>query len=480
MTVEDRVRHERLRALLPRTYATDPRDSVLGALLDALADGLRSFDRATERALRDKWVATAAPHRKPEPEPPYSWLEIALAGEPEPLERLGSLLDLLRQPWELDEQAYRRRITLWGPLMARGLATSRSILMFAVSALGSEPCPGLDHVDDTTTAFGFEAWRVARCRACRGGREIPTGPCPLREDATLTERITMSLVDNPRVAMRVSRASVRPDSSGRATIRFENNSLFPDRPEIEITLPPSLAGPVVPSFRSRQTGELVVVLHALEPGQTLSILPRSPHDASQPHHLQEWVDRPTGSSPPSSVVRINGVTTTVPVLVFPRPGFDQARLDEASFLPDAPGALEVTTPAVVPGNNTWDYMPLRPDEVLAAVAELPAVVPPAVEMPDLQPVAVRLRWWARPIAHFSIRIPPNDTVRAAVDGGRIGYLRRMLERTRPVGVTFLIELPEPPFRDALDPTDTEIATTEDWPAVGAFDVSIFDFSLLSE
>ena len=63
MAVEDRTRHDRLRSLLPRVYATDPREHALGVMLEVLGDSLRELDRYSERALRDRWLRTATAPR---------------------------------------------------------------------------------------------------------------------------------------------------------------------------------------------------------------------------------------------------------------------------------------------------------------------------------------------------------------------------------------------------------------------------------
>ena len=60
MALDDRTRHDRLRSLLPRSFASDPHESALGVVLEVLADMLRDSDRVIERALRDKWLRTAS------------------------------------------------------------------------------------------------------------------------------------------------------------------------------------------------------------------------------------------------------------------------------------------------------------------------------------------------------------------------------------------------------------------------------------
>lgn len=469
MAIEDRSRHDRLRALLPRAYATDARDSVLGVLLDALADGLRGFDQATERALRDKWLATAEATRAPIDTPPVVTIE--LGGEPRPLEHLGSELDLLRQPWEADEQAYRGRVALLAPRITRGLGTTRSLLSFSITALGGEPCPLLERSGDATIALGLPPGRLARCRACHGGQDMPSGPCPLRAESTMSAR----LVDNPRGVVGLRREAVDPGHGGSATIHFDSDSLFADRPELELRIPPDVAqAHVVPSFRSRQTGERIVVAHVLRPGETLRILPQSPNDPNLPPHMQQWVDRP---NPLSAVARVSGIAPEqdVPIISILGVSFDGARFGVDRFAPegDAPrfdtghfddssfdvaaagGRLDVTTPAVVPGANTWDYVPLAP-HVLAGLPGEPAAGAEPLDLDaeaDLQPVALRLRWWTRPTARFQLRIPLTPTVRGVVALGAADYLRRMVDRVRPAGVTAVIDFLEPPIRESLDPSD---------------------------
>lgn len=539
MAVEDRTRHERLRALLPRAYATDPRDSVLGVLLEVLANGLRDFDRATERALRDKWVATADGARDAIPLglpefPTDSYVE--LGGEPRPLEHLGAALELLRQPWEDDEQGYRGRVARLATLLAHGLATPRALLSFTIGALGGEPCPRLERSDDTTTAIGLAPGRLARCRSCRGGRITPEVPCPLQHERTMSA----SLVDNPRRVVRLRRESLLVGDDGVAVIHFDSDSLFADRPELELHVPGSSSfdeqtfdvasfageGRIVPSFRSQQTRERIVVMHALGPGDTLTILPPSPYDPSTPAHQQWWVDPPSSPPPPSPVVRVNGVIVDVPVIssrgvTFDRsrfgvdrfasaedaPRFDVGSFEAASFDSASIGTVGITTPTVVPGPNTWEYAPLGPVEIATALASVPPGAslpsPPVVDAVDTQPVALRLRWWARPAARFLLRIPSSQAVQRAVQQGAADYVRRVVERTRPVGVKAIIDFLQTPFREVLEPGDDlrgvavsiaeplapldVTATSQALPAEllegleqaafdGIFDVTPFDFS----
>ncbi len=535
MAVEDRVRHRRLRSLFPQAYATSPKDSALGVLLETLAGRLRDLDHATERAQRDKWLATADGSRDPVPfeVPGGGSAQPALAGATtldlgevvRPLEHLGSGLDLLRQPWEVDEQAYRGRVSQLARLLTGGLGTTQALVSFCIGALGAETCPQLERNADTTTGFGLEPGSLARCRTCQGGTAAPSGPCPLREQSTMS----VSLVDSPRRRVQLERQSLRVGEDGTATINFRSESLFADRPEIELRVPDTGAAHVVPSFRSLQTGERIIVARVLEPGNTLSILTTSPHDPSLPPHRQRWVDRPPGSNLLNALVRVDGVDDNSPVIVIRsasfngarfgqsrfadetavEPRFNAAYFDQATFDSLPAGSIEIDAPAVVAGVNTWEYAPLDRDGLDAALAVVAAAGETVPQVPDIvdadpQPVALQLRWWTRPAARFLIRIPLTDAVRRVVAQGAADYVRRMVERVRPVGVTPIIDFLEPPIRESLEPSDRLTDVELSWqdaiePAVvaisepelpaevldsldvgafgGIFDVTPFDFSL---
>ncbi len=75
--VVDRTRHDRLRALLPKVYATEP-GTVLGALVELIGDQFRDLDRDLERAMRDKWLISAEGHRSwgVRVRPPTGWRKL--------------------------------------------------------------------------------------------------------------------------------------------------------------------------------------------------------------------------------------------------------------------------------------------------------------------------------------------------------------------------------------------------------------------
>ncbi|MEX1367817.1 MAG: hypothetical protein AB1Z98_32110 [Nannocystaceae bacterium] len=526
--VEDRTRHDRLRSLLPATYATNPRDSAVGVVLEVLADRLREADQAIERGLRDKWLLTAQAAREvQDPQDPPGGLSaeieplptVDLGDRPLPLEYLGAALDLLRQPWEADTEAYRRRVKLLAPLLAGGLGTPRAIIAMALSALGSEPCPRLTREGNETRGIGLPSGSLDRCRACRGGRRPPPGPCPLREQATMSARV----VDNPRSRVSLVREQLRPGATEEARIYANNLSLFADRPELTLSIPAGAStAAVVPRFRSLRTGEELVIARVLQAGDTLSVRGPSPYDPERPRHRQQWVDRPAAFAAAPAQVRV-GVEVDVPVIAS-----EGSRFDSAVFGPDVgepadaatftvtrlvdPSELEV--PAMLPGANTWVYQPLTRSELDAAVADLdPAedlgALPDSALVPedrDDTQVQLVLRWWVRAPSRFRLRIPRTPAVQAAETAGAAGYLRRLIDRARPIGVLPVIDFLQPIEPESLDPRDglgafalsiaepvepgdvlpqdlrldEQLGPEDGGGFIGVFDVTIFDFSVFSE
>ncbi len=644
MAVEDRTRHDRLRSLLPRSFATEPETSALGTVVEVLADLLRESDGVVERALRDKWLRTASGPRAldaqvsvtppagwlsgadlPKPirdalqadatllgveigellghpavgvrallgqfDPPLDkdklgplastvdelltrlaplglplgglvpdvskikpqvaerttfagarqiWVRWAFGGEalevavllgsdpaivlvrgpadarsyrsavdrlyasldfPLPLELLGAALDLRRQPWEHDHEAYRSRVRILAPLLTEGLATPRVILAFGLTSLGAEPCPILDKTDpQSTRGFGVPPRALDRCRVCRGGkRPAPGSVCPQRERAIMDATVT----DTPRLRARLTRSSLDPattldasDAGQAGKIRIRNDSLFAARPEIVLRLPLE-AGPgekLVPSFRSLTTGEEVVLPVIMTAGDELRVRPSSPHDPATPNHLQVWVDLPLGEAalPGRTWVRNDETPdqeTEAPNPLFASgPRFDQARFasvsDQAAFdeghwdeafwdepLADgvtnayhfAGASREAATPKLVPGDNVWIFRPLGGAQLAALLgdyegltfAELPGF--DQLEDPNFPPstatVSIELRWWTRSPARFRLRVPRTPAVEQALAAGAADYLRRMIDRVRPAGVHPILDFSIGPFRDFVDPSD---------------------------
>lgn len=655
MATQDRTRHDRLRGLLPRAYATDPQSSALGTMLEVLAEGLASSDLAIETALRDRWLATSAgPRPALEAVAPPGWLrdervpaiqraaaradgerlalrvarllapdpgrtlrspletarvlvgerllapraedfadeasaltrlqqllaplglnplaqapvelEFTLEGEapqpdaldlrirrlwarwllpgealeallapagavtalvllrgplddgpyraafdqlradlrgltpvrtpglptlsmarpPQPLELLGAALDLRRQAWETDVEAYRTRVRILGPMLTRGLATPRVMLAATLTSLASEPCPVLERPEpDSTHGFGLPPGTLARCPLCQGGRLVPPpgSVCPMRERASMEATVT----DNPRTRAKLVRSRLAP-SDGAATadgrIRVRNDSLFSARPTLELRVPGPGEVPadtrVVPSLRSSTTGEEMVVPAVLGPGDRLVIRPASDYDSSLPRHKQVWVDPPAGEAllpARAEIHREGGSLELVDVVLFADgPRFDQARFssvgDQAYFdeghwdqsywdenqVPDqankstfAATSQAKTTPELRPGDNDWRYVALSKAQVASLVSDYGLEVDDleldgAVDFPSATTkVALELRWWTRPPARFRVRVQLGPAVLRALEAGAASYLRRMIERVRPAGVHPILDFALEPF-----------------------------------
>lgn len=488
MTVEDRTRHDRLRSLLPRTFATEPTSSAIGVLLEVLGDTLREVDGLVERALRDRWLRTAngerpvLPSDPPEDDEPLGLPEVALDGHPLPLELLGQALDLKRQPWESDHEAYRNRVRILGPMLAEGLATPRVLLAATLTSLGAEPCPILEKPESNSTrGYGLPPRSLDRCRVCKGGKRVdPDATCPLRSRTIMTARVT----DNPRTRAELTRSSLDPApsldplaSSGAGRIRVRNDSLFAARPEITLKVPDD-APPdtkLVPSFRSLTSAEEIVLPVVLAPGETLTIRPVPPSNPL-PRHEQVWVDLPSGEAglPARVFVRreSEGLIETEELadlaLFAAGVRFDEARFDTDVENGGIAGQIKVAkfarvtrtadTPMLLPGNNDWIFRPLG-GATLGSLLTDYQLAPGELGLGSLEfdaattKVALGLRWWTRPPARFRVRVVRTPAVEQALESGAAELLRQMIDRVRPAGVHPIIDFALEPFVDAVDPED---------------------------
>jgi hypothetical protein len=512
VAIEDRTRHDRLRALLPRIYATDPATSELGRVLEMLANLLREADQALERALRDKWLATATGDRGATSPASDAGEEeglpvVELGGAPLPLELIGAAVDLVRQPWEVAHEAYRTRVRLLAPMLASGLATPRVLLTFALTSMHSEPCPVLERREDATQAWGMPPGTLNRCRVCRGGSVPPAGtPCPFRDRAIMDATLT----DNPRTRVALRRRALDPapgtaeGGAHSARLRVRSDSLFAARPEIVLQVPDTAPTPVVASFRNLGTGEEVVIAWPLVAGATLTLRPASPHDPATPRHLQRWVDRPPGEArAPARVWVVAGETVNLldqDVFVTQGPRFDAARFSaEDETVAEAPAHFaslmqRIDSPSLPRGENTWLYRPLDRAALADALADVtgkfdvgeidygededddPAererkreekreqrrddirerllqAVEDTPDTPADTAVDLKLSWWTRPPSRFRLRIPRTPAVKAALATGAADYLRQMIDRVRPAGVQPIFDFAELPFPEPLDPQD---------------------------
>ncbi|MFV8750434.1 hypothetical protein ACNOYE_07770 [Nannocystaceae bacterium ST9] len=117
MAIEDRTRHDRLRSLLPRTFATEPSNSALGVVVEVLADALRETDQFVERALRDRWLRTSSGSR--------SLLPVIVATRPSGWLSGPSLPNAMRVAAQADADALSLRVA---GLYASGPTDARVIV----------------------------------------------------------------------------------------------------------------------------------------------------------------------------------------------------------------------------------------------------------------------------------------------------------------------------------------------------------------
>ena len=59
---DTRVRRERLLALLPGIFTSQPESSALGRVIDGMAASLTRMDEALTRVQYDRWVGLASHH----------------------------------------------------------------------------------------------------------------------------------------------------------------------------------------------------------------------------------------------------------------------------------------------------------------------------------------------------------------------------------------------------------------------------------
>lgn len=465
MTIEDRTRHDRLRSLLPRTFATEPSNSALGVVVEVLADALREADQFIERALRDKWLRTSSgarpliPFNPQLPVDPLALPTVSLAGPQHPLELLGAALALGRQPWESDHEAYRSRVRILGPMLAEGLATPRVLLAATLTSLGAEPCPILEKPDsDSTRGFGLPPRSLERCRVCKGGKRVASDAvCPLRSRSTMRARV----IDNPRTRAQLTRTNL-----GGGRIHVRNDSLFSARPEIVLSVP-SDADPdtrLIPSFLSLTTGEELVMAVLLHPGDVLTIRPAQPANPPQ-RHLQHWVDSPASEAarPGYAWIRraAGGVDQVdeLSSLFISGPRFNQGHFASgngialATVNQFAGVSQKFKTPELAPGDNNWMFHWL-------GGAELGVLTNYGLELgsvgldldslgfaPATSKVAIELRWWTRAPARFRIRVGRTPAVERALASGAAETLRQMIDRVRPAGVLPILEFELEPLGD---------------------------------
>ena len=153
-TIDATQRRARLLELLPRVYAAQPQGSVVGTVIDTLAQALAGFDRDARHVLHDRWVGLACTDADAQED-----------GGATALDRLGALLRIERLP-----PALRHSVATWradGAAVALRFAApadaeaAKELLGIALS-LGdfALPIPRLPGLAAQQASDDGLAWRV--------------------------------------------------------------------------------------------------------------------------------------------------------------------------------------------------------------------------------------------------------------------------------------------------------------------------------
>jgi hypothetical protein len=452
-------RRERLLALLPRIYGTQPEGSVVATLLDALAGQLAELDVATERVLRDRWVALAGDTSR--------W-----DSGPHPLEQLGALMDVTREPWE-EEEAFRRRLSQVAPVLARGSATVRSVLTLAAAGMDAELCrrltrlpEGDESIQDTTLSIGVKPGTVARCAGC----SRPGARCIYENDRGPRNPVVarLLLTDNPVTprSLRVSRVT------HGAGFQVRNPSLAADRPVLVLRVlkvPAGRDAVEFPALRNVAGREVMVYAGRLSPGQTLTIVPRRSAEEARPFegHSPEGpaLQRRMAPEGGAYVLEADGRRTDVSrqVLYLRADVFDEAR-----FMPDEldPGASRfallgraLLTPRVDAGESAWAYQGYTRADIAAVateeLADVLAVAPPESRAGEVE---LTLSWFTRPPATFRVRIPEMPFLTPEALPRVRELVQRLVASARAAGVRVSVDFPEPPRQETHEQSEAPLGT----------------------
>lgn len=447
-----RLRRERLLALLPRIYGAQPEGSVVAALVDALAGRLGALDESAERVLRDRWVALAGGEPR--------WDD-----GPHPLEWLGELLGVRREPWEEPER-FRRRLRASAPVVTHGSTTVRAVLTLAAAALDTELCPRLARLPedseaaDTTLGLGVKPGTLASCPGCADpeaesrchwDQEKPQQGAVRGRAGQNPIEARMLLTDGP-----ISERELAFTGLGHAqTFRVRSFSLAADRPVVRLRAQTEVR---YPALRNVGNNGITLFAGTLAAGETLELLPERLEADVAPFvgyftagpALQRSLDaegRARVRGPDGRVLRV--VSDRVfflqgralfDVSVFSGPEARDARAARFALL-----ERRVLTPLLEPGEVTWDYQGYTATDVKAlADPVLAEALKDAPASPTAGKVDLSLEWWVRPPATFRLRVPAIPT-RAGVERSDVLELvRRSVERARAAGVRVSVDFPEPP------------------------------------
>ena len=471
------LRFDRLLSLLPRLYTTDPDGTALGVLLRAMAGALTRLDDDIARVMLDHWVGLASGEAAP--------------GRPGALEQLGQLVAVPRLQHGADDaepvESYRERLQITARALTGGLATPAAILSLAFADLGLEACPRMQTRPladsmvgrlwgvEATIAWGLSPRTRRRCAACRSG--VP-GECPMRE----ARKVDGWIAENPLTEQHFVQSGL---SLGQE-FTVESLSLVPDRPVLRLRC----TGDVLecPVVQSRRTGETVVLFDTLREGDELVISPALTQDETAPfanydqtpHH--GWLAaHPFGwayvVSAAAGVER--DVSQSVYTVMGSRFHDTAAREAGAAFGESYFSRVEqrVTSPLLSHGPQHWRVLSLpnpaaafdaatsrfADDQTGSRFARFDRSIGDrtgvgqvlfdeltrASDEPDRThaPVTLQLSWITRPPATFHLRIPRTVAVEAGEARGATLLLQADVAAARAAGVRFVIDFPQPRWRD---------------------------------
>ena len=556
------ARLQRLLAVLPRIYTAQPDTSVTGALLRVMASVLAQLDDDLVRVLQDRWVGlatgTSAMDGTPSaleflghllevrrlslPEPAVgntaieTWFaspqqeqdaraiikqrfpELQFVTEHSntpgllsiqidkstPIALRSSVLAALGNLLPEAAEAYRQRIQITARILTRGLTTPRALLSLAIADLGADPCPGMQSHPDATVAWGIPLGIRRSCAVCRGRDTLladrKAAACPNRDQALVDAWITENPLQEKR-HVEMSLRFLRP-------FTVQNISLVPDRPVV--TMRATKESVICPALQNRNSGEILLFVGTLNPGEQLTIEPDASADEISMfdsfdrtgHHA--WLDQS-----PNGRAWVTGGKRNAHG-EFPKRDVSDAifymlghRFDEpvAVFGGARFGVLkqQVRSPQLQPGSSEWMLLNFAlpssvfnddtsrfaasdalngtrfallgkntghgDDKFGATLLELLSRA--TLDAKNIERPAhleVMMTWMARPPATFRLRVPKNGWVVQAERRGALALLRADMERARAAGVRSQIDFPEPVRSEMHDTAErlTGLAVAGTW------------------
>lgn len=415
-------RQARLLAALPLLLQEGANTRELLAALARVLSGEPDeggLEYGVTRVLRSRWHALAAGWAKPD-------LGDILGSE---LARLGALFGFPPYNDEAPDR-YRRRLVEFIAIHRSGLTTAAAVLRLVALVYDAEEPPTLTWEPGRYAPAQDEAGR-ATWEPC--GRVV-TAKLRARDVAGELREVHVELVDNPSAP---ASAEFRAAPPG-ATLIVRNAGLDRAIPEIRLTPAADARAPVL---KHLNTGLHLIYVGVVKKGQTLTLR----------NQLPPLID---GVPQPAPVILTNPFTFDAPTSLFEHAVFSTARRDS-------------TLPALDPGETTWRYDTLTPDELAAFLSAWPALVPLAAlaASPRATPPAdLSFRWRETIPASFALRVPADfvsqhffnvdgEGVRRPDLSAQVRWLERALAYTRAAGVRARVELALPYIRERLSVAD---------------------------